>query len=256
MFTERARHWTQSLILLMLGLYFLDNMLSGRIYFYINERFGWLSWVATAILLTLGVMGITDLIRSRGTQAHDDYDHHEHAGHTHDSAPSWRILSIVAVPLALGLLVPARPLGAAAVGSSGVSTSFASLQGVGNATQLSIAPTNRNVLDWIRAFNGAKGPNEFNGQAADVVGFVYRDIRFKDQPYFMVARFTISCCVADASAIGITVKWPDAAKLSQDGWIRVTGKFSAETFDGEKMPILVAEKVEPTAQPDHPYLYP
>src|SRR5690242_19947310 len=109
MFTECTRQWIKSLILLCLGLYFLDNMLSGRIFFYINERFGWLSWLATGIFLVLGVVGVFDLIRSRAPHSdpehhdheheHHDHAHHEHehvesAGHDHDghnhgAAPSW-----------------------------------------------------------------------------------------------------------------------------------------------------------------------
>src|SRR6478752_1043497 len=108
MFTERTRQWLKSLILLCMGLYFLDNMLSGRIYYYINERFGWLSWVATGIFLVLGVVGVFDLMRSRPVavaehdhSAHDhedhDHGHHEHDGHNHGVAPSWRMLTIVAL---------------------------------------------------------------------------------------------------------------------------------------------------------------
>src|SRR5258708_37629303 len=83
MFTARTRQWLQSLIMLGMGLYFLDNMLSGRIFFYINERFGWLSWLATGIFLVLGVVGIFDLLRSRPqSDEHAEHDH-DHAGHEH-----------------------------------------------------------------------------------------------------------------------------------------------------------------------------
>src|SRR5207244_8766694 len=106
MFNTQTRKWLQALLLLLLGLYFLDNMLSGRIYFYINERFGWLSWIATGIFLALGIVGIADLLREqRQARAHaehehhdhDEHDHgehdhdhaaHEHAGHQHGAAPS------------------------------------------------------------------------------------------------------------------------------------------------------------------------
>jgi putative membrane protein len=98
--------------------------------------------------------------------------------------------------------------------------------------------------------------DEFGGQQADVIGFVYSDIRFKDQPRFMVARFTISCCVADASAIGVIVESTDAAKLAPDSWIHVTGKFKVEDLDGQKTPVLIADKIDATKQPDQPYLYP
>ncbi len=272
----RTRKWIQALLLLCLGLYFLDNMLSGRIFFYINERFGWLSWIATGIFLTLGVVGIVDLLRERREEhTHDENNHaahdhgedehehahehehvHDHAGHQHGAAPSWPILALVGLPLILGLVVPAKPLGASAVGSSGVSTSFSAVQGSGNTTQLSVAPTDRNVLDWVRAFNSASSVEEFNGQQADLIGFVYRDVRFKDPAQFMVARFTISCCVADATAIGVVVQSADAAKLDQDSWVHVKGKFQVQNVDGQQTPVLVADSLEPTNQPEHPYLYP
>ena len=156
----------------------------------------------------------------------------------------------------MGILIPAKPLGASAIGTNGVSTSFSAIQGSGNQTQLATNPADRNVLDWVRAFNGSNNVQEFSGQQADLIGFVYRDVRFKDPTQFMTARFTISCCVADASAIGVIVQWPDASKLSQDGWIHVKGKFQVQKFDDQQTPILVAEMVENTSQPEHPYLYP
>ncbi len=266
----RTRKWVQSLILLMLGLYFLDDLLSGHIYYYINERFGWLSWIAMGIFLTLGLIGVADLLRTRrsGPEVHDhdhgeaEHEHHhepDHQGHDHEhgSAPSWRILALVALPLVLGLATPPKPLGASAIGTSGISTSYSGIQGSGGgSTQLTMASTERNVLDWVRAFNNSNNVNEFNGQSADVIGFVYRDVRFKDPTQFMVARFIVSCCVADASALGVTVQADGADKLVQDSWVHIKGKFVVQTLDGTPTPVLVADVVEPTNQPDHPYLYP
>ena len=95
-----------------------------------------------------------------------------------------------------------------------------------------------------------------NSQLSQIgIGFVYRDIRL-EEGQFMVARFAISCCVADASAIGVIVQWPKAAALAQDSWVHVKGKFAIQTFDGQRTPILVADNVEPTNQPARPYLYP
>jgi putative membrane protein len=266
--TANIRKWLQALLLLGLGFYFLDNMLTGRVYFYINERFGWLSWLATVIFLVLGIINIYDLLRERrnaqiqihDAHDHEAHDHHDHAhdhGHQHGLAPSWGILGLVALPLVLGLAIPAKPLGAAAIDSSGISTSFSAVQGSGSTTtQFALASTDRNVLDWVRAFNSTENLNEFNGQEADLVGFVYRDVRFKDPTQFMIARFTISCCVADASAIGVYAQYPDAAKLTQDGWVHIKGHFTIQQFEGQATPILVADLVEPTNQPQHPYLYP
>ena len=78
---------------------------------------------------------------------------------------------------------------------------------------------------------------------------------------FMVARFTISCCVADASAVGMPVHWPqDAAPSSalpeSDAWVQVHGTFQLGEFGGNLFPILQADSLAVVAEPEHPYLYP
>jgi putative membrane protein len=260
----QTRRWLQSALLILLGLYFLDNMVSGRIAFYINQSFYWLAWFAGVLFLVLGVIGVIDLVREPRVQPmhdhehnHQEHDHDIHEGHAHSHAVSWPILGVIAIPLVLGVLVPAKPLGASAINTSGVTTSIGVAPSVANKSiQFSVAPTQRNVLDWIRAFSSSPNMEEFNNQPADVIGFVYRDVTFDESKHFMVARFTLSCCVADASAIGVYVEWPEAATVIQDSWVHVTGKFQVKPMDGENVPILVAETVEVVEQPAQPYLYP
>jgi uncharacterized membrane protein YcgQ (UPF0703/DUF1980 family) len=47
-----------------------------------------------------------------------------------------------------------------------------------------------------------------------------------------------------------------AQKLSQDSWVRVAGTFDIQDIKGQITPVLIAETIEPTNQPEHPYLYP
>jgi uncharacterized membrane protein YraQ (UPF0718 family) len=46
------------------------------------------------------------------------------------------------------------------------------------------------------------------------------------------------------------------AGLGPDTWVRVEGRFEVGEFDGEAMPILVAEAITPTEPPNQPYVYP
>jgi len=87
-----------------------------------------------------------------------------------------------------------------------------------------------------------------------VIGFVYTEPSF-DKNEFMVARFSITCCVADATALGLPVYW-DKPALTQGQWIEVKGTFNQGTFKGTQMPILQADTIDPVTQPAHPYLYP
>lgn len=233
--------WLKTVILLALGAYFAYNITSGNLTNYINERFAWLSYVAVALFMVLGLASAWDLWRGR------EHHHHEH-DHEHIS---WRALAVVAIPLLLGTLIPSRPLGAQAVnGDISVNAAVSA-----NVTAFNTDPLKWNVLDWLRAFNGAADVTSMNGKQADVTGFVYREATFPEDT-FMVARFTISCCVADASAIGLPVVWDKAADFPQDSWVRVQGTFEVGQFRGDTVPVLKAASVETVEQPEHPYLYP
>jgi uncharacterized repeat protein (TIGR03943 family) len=174
--------------------------------------------------------------------------------HVHRHRLAWGAVAIMALPMLLGLLVPARPLGANAVSSRGIGLSAPDRPG--SVTQAQRAVTGpKNVLDWLREFTRNGDPAAFNGQAVDVTGFVYRDPRTAGNQ-FWVSRFTITCCVADASAIGLLVQTDQAGTLKNDSWVRVTGKFALGEYAGEKIPVIMPEKIEPVDQPDNPYLYP
>ena len=243
--------WIKALLLIGLGVYFVYNIASGNILNYVNARFAWLSYVAAALFLLIGAFSVWHLARERG---HDhDHDEHDHGDHVH--APiSWGVLALLAVPLILGTLIPSQPLGAEAVsGSISLSSSQASVSSATVQT-FNVPPLQRNVLDWLRAFNTAD-TRQFNGQPADVIGFVYSEPTF-DKNTFMVARFSITCCVADATALGLPVYWDKSADLAQGQWIEVKGTFNQGTFKGDQTPVLQADSIDPVAQPEHPYLYP
>jgi uncharacterized repeat protein (TIGR03943 family) len=163
---------------------------------------------------------------------------------------SWGALAVVAIPLVLGTLIPSQPLGSAAVNGD-ISLNAPSV----TATTFTTDPLEWNVLDWLRAFNSSGDLESFNGKQADVIGFVYREATFGDEE-FMVARFAVSCCVADASALGLPVVWEGAGDFRQDTWVRVQGTFEVGEFRGDTVPMLQATSVEAVTQPEHPYLYP
>lgn len=120
---------------------------------------------------------------------------------------------------------------------------------------MGLAPEARTVLDWLRAFDVAADPTQLDGAPADVIGFVYHDPRL-EAGQFLVARFTVSCCVADAFVLGVAVDWPRADELESNGWVRVRGPIYASTVDGQMLPRIAAEQVESVPMPEQPYLYP
>jgi uncharacterized repeat protein (TIGR03943 family) len=245
-------------VLLASGLMFYAKLSDGTLAFYINQRFAWLSLVAVLLFFTLAAaLAYKFMLERRATPAEgDEFALVRTTIQQQNQAKriSWIAIGLLALPAVLGFFTPARPLGAGAIESRGIGLTAPNLPG--NVTQAQrVATGPKNILDWLREFSRTSDPTAFRGKEADVIGFVYRDPRSKADE-FWVSRFAISCCVADASALGLLVKTDQVADLKSDSWVRVVGKFDTAEFAGEQIPVLVAETIEPTEQPNQPYLYP
>jgi putative membrane protein len=242
----------KALALIGLGLFLYSRIYNGTLFYYISERFAWLT-----LLAAIGFIIVGASYRYRAAQADPhEHDHpHDHAGHQHGNL-SWGGLLLVALPVILGLVVPPKPLGAAAMSNREISVGSVSSATAPKTSQLISRPASeKNVLDWLIDFRLSQDPAAFASQEAKVIGFVYRDERFGGNQ-FMVSRFVVSCCAADAAPLGLVVHWPKTTALTSDQWVEVSGRFQAGEFDGEPMPILIADNVAPTEIPDQPYLYP
>ncbi len=242
----------KAVVLALSGWMFYAKISDGTLNFYINQRFSWLSFVAVLLFMVLALTVLYRLLERRVTS---DAVPTMTPATTHNASLSPLSLVILALPALLGLLVPARPLGASAINSKGIG--LIAPDGPQTVTQVR-RPNNgtRNILDWLREFQHEADPvAAFKGQSVDVVGFVYRDGRAGENQ-FWVSRFAVSCCVADAAALGLLVQTDQAKSLQTDTWVRITGKISAAQFAGEMLPAITPDKIEPVEQPKHPYLYP
>ncbi len=172
----------------------------------------------------------------------------------HSEIPGTALI-LLAIPLILGVFVPPRPLSTSALSTRGMSLSAPVSIGQQSIQTMEIAPDDRTVLDWIKIFNYEKDLSSYLGKSANVIGFVYHDSRLKTGQ-FMVGRFVITCCAADAFAIGMAVDWPESANLVDNSWVNVKGTVDVLTIDGQKVPVIHAQAVNPIQAPEQPYLYP
>lgn len=105
------------------------------------------------------------------------------------------------------------------------------------------------ILDII-----ANDLNSFIGKELDIVGFVYKEPDFNaDQ--FVVARFAISCCVADSSVYGIVATTDISHPVVMDEWIRVRGIISRTNINDWDLPNLQITDIKRIDQPEDPYVY-
>lgn len=91
------------------------------------------------------------------------------------------------------------------------------------------------------------------GKTITIKGFIYREKNFF-QDQIVIARYGITCCVADASVYGIMAKGK-VASLPKDKWIQVTGTIDQTIFDGAAIPIINIQDYKIIPVPEQPYVY-
>ena len=270
----RLQNTVKALLLIALGLFFYSHLVSGTLYYYINERFMGFTVLAVVGLLAVGLSyRYSDPKQAQTAHDHDhdhnhDHEHnhdhnhdHAHTDHGHSHGLTWGGALLVALPVILGLVTPAQPLGSAALANrdmdlqlSHTSPSVTAPNAI--VKQREKAPTDKNILDWWREFRRLPDANTaLAGQPVKVSGFVFKDEKYGADT-FMLIRFTVSCCVADAAVVGLLVQSPESKNLSNDTWVEVTGSFVSSTQESWKLPIVVAEQISKIDVPSQPYLYP
>jgi putative membrane protein len=95
--------------------------------------------------------------------------------------------------------------------------------------------------------------DHFLGKKITITGFVYRQEDFtKNQ--FVLGRFAVQCCSADASPFGVLVEHPDANLFATDSWMRATGTIEKTIFNEVEILKLNIEQYEQIAEPTSKYV--
>ena len=237
----------QALLLLGMCIFLGSKAANGQLTYYINQRFVPLTIFGIIFLAVLAQTMFSEIKRSR--------QHDEEHEHDHDQAPASSNLWFMLVPLLIGVLIPARPLDSSAFATKGFNTNSPLVSADSSAQLFETDAEERNILDWLKLFNYESDVSQFYGQKASVIGFVYFD-KALNKNQFLVSRFVISCCAADAFALGMAVDWDQAATLKQDSWVLVKGTVNSVTLNGQVVPLIEAESVQAVPAPEQPYLFP
>ncbi|TXS02374.1 TIGR03943 family protein [Bacillus sp. SH7-1] len=94
----------------------------------------------------------------------------------------------------------------------------------------------------------------FKGKEITFSGFIYNDKDVKGDKA-VVARYGITCCIADASVWGMIVAGENVNKLPQETWVKITGLLDETTYKGTLFPLVKVSKVEKINMPTDPYVY-
>jgi uncharacterized repeat protein (TIGR03943 family) len=108
-----------------------------------------------------------------------------------------------------------------------------------------LPPAQRSLTDWVRLLRSQPDPQLFNGDPVRISGFV---LPVPDQPP-QIARLLVRCCLADATPVGLPVRWPSDQPLPKaDQWLAIEGTMAA---DNDRL-VVVPTVIQPIPRPRRP----
>ncbi|MBP1966590.1 TIGR03943 family putative permease subunit [Paenibacillus aceris] len=97
--------------------------------------------------------------------------------------------------------------------------------------------------------------NNFIGKKIELSGFIYREDNMTNNQ-FVVGRFAVSCCSADATPYGVMIDFPTAQTYPKDMWVKVTGTIQNGNYNGNDIFVIKATQIDKITAPSSPYVYP
>ena len=121
----------------------------------------------------------------------------------------------------------------------------------GSAGELSfvLPPAQRSLTDWVRLLRSQPDPALFDGDPVRISGFV---LPMPNQPP-QLARLLVRCCLADATPVGLPVRWPAGRPPPEaDQWLAIEGRMALEPGPSGVSLVVVPSTVRSIARPRYP----
>jgi uncharacterized repeat protein (TIGR03943 family) len=210
-------------------------LLTGRSSLYLSTRTSWVVPLG-AVLLTAAAIGRLGSARvaSPGPLSRSQL---------------W-LFSIMVVPVVITIASPPGALNSYAADRRGnfVRAGF-------SASAEDIAAGELSLLDVAGAQTSKEGQRALAARAGETVSFLgFVALEEDTRPdEFLLTRFIVSCCVADATVAQVRVVNVPPGRFAEDQWVRVSGTIYPI---GREVIVDSAGGVESASQPDPPYLSP
>ncbi|MFN7160555.1 MAG: TIGR03943 family putative permease subunit [Candidatus Gracilibacteria bacterium] len=161
------------------------------------------------------------------------------------------LLPVLFIPILLVLFFPSKPLSSDAALARGVVEDLP-VFAADTSFSFNVDPKNRQILDWIKAFNADPEPNSYVGQEVDIQGFV---VPSEIPNTFFITRFYIACCAADARPIAIPVEYSGDFTPAKDDWLEIERIMKSGIINGERKVVIEMKKSTPIPVPSNPYAF-
>lgn len=98
-------------------------------------------------------------------------------------------------------------------------------------------------------------PQMLVGKKIRIKGFIYRDPDSLSPQQFIVGRFTLTCCVADATVIGLMAESEETKPFQANQWFEITGILSTTRLFQQSAPMIKVQSYRQIPALKDPYVY-
>jgi uncharacterized repeat protein (TIGR03943 family) len=150
---------------------------------------------------------------------------------------SWLLGGTVAIVM---LLLPPEP------SFSDLAATRGSGQMLQDEISFVLPAAQRSLTDWVRLLRAAPDPQLYAGEPVRISGFV---LAVPGEPP-QLARLLVRCCLADATPIGLPVRWPPGRPLPKTNqWLAIEGVMGIDSSDGQAHSLVLPRRISPIPRP-------
>lgn len=244
------------------GVFILSLFVRDDLTMYINPAYVWPSTAAGIVLLGLAT---TKLVRGKSSSSIDACCSpapgescccEDSCGCDAKHTRVWPYV-FLSVPLLLAAIFPPQSLAAFSARQRGVQVAGMSpVRGLTGVKRVSLSVNTRTftLQDWVGALSSDPNPADYLHKPIILTGIVIHDPASAPPGYFMVLRYQVTCCIADARPVGLIVKDTSHGSLQDNQWVTVTGTMGKTSYQGQQVAVVEPESIVPT-RAGNPYMY-
>jgi uncharacterized repeat protein (TIGR03943 family) len=250
---KACQPWLDVVAIALWGILLLRYWLTGQLGLLIHPNYNWLTVTAAFALLGLAGWKGTEIWQRRKSARPADNPQHITLLPNHTGS------SLLIITALIGLLITPRAFASQTAIQRGVNDAITLTQVKPQAFRGVAKPEERTLIEWVRTFQVYPEPDAYAGQKAKVQGFVVHPDNLPEQ-YFLLTRFIITCCAADAYPVSLPIKLTEGNRRNYkvDQWFEVEGQMITETLqEGKRQAVVQSSSslIRPIEAPKNPYLY-
>lgn len=245
--------WLDVVAITAWGILILKYWLTGKLSLLIHPKYTWLVIAGGISLLIISSCKALTLLPQL-FQRRKNAIPVQTTQHLSLFPPGWSSTLLLLTAI-LGFVVTPRAFASQTAIQRGVGDAITLTRAQPQAFRASSDSKSRSLIEWVRTLNVYPEPDAYTGQKVKVQGFVIHDPKLPEE-YFLLSRFVITCCAADAYPVSLPVKLKESRNdYPVDTWLEIEGQMITTELAGKRQLTIQPKSIQKIPEPKNPYDY-